>query len=622
MIRLQDTKSVIYKMLVPLLIYIIILSTLWGIFSLSLKLPKRYSSPPTECDIDYWYSVMDEIKNASTLNVTKNESKIIHHDNVPINVTHYYIHSEYYGGRDIKIHVVVMYNGDVAPKPAVLFIHGYGEEWTMFKDYMKDLAKNGYVAVAIDAPGASGNSTPYPNDDPINIVNTTDGPEYSYFYHVAYGVMRTITFMTTLDFIESKRIIVSGISMGGLMTIITGAIDDRVWAIIPIVGAGNYLDSIESGSFANGLVPEEVSLESEKAMNTMKYFDLYAYAQRINKPVLYYVVTNDEYFNLIAFNDTYNAFNTTDKTLIIWPNSNHYGDPYWRDVLLEPMIPWIESKLNNTIYYSVVSTNSTKKNYIVSESISVSTGAIPKGKNIYLVYRDSKAVSSWKIKEMHIREGKYEASIVESDSPQITYYIVIGEYKDGRLIVYASTPIYMVKVRPMLIPLIIVIASIACLLIAIRTYGMSIHQIISEVQKISKEKCIPLVVWLMATSSIYLPSINMAGRKHITIWEILERVKILLRFEAGLITVPPADILAISAIFLIFILYSIRTKKMHLIYAIIILILPHMYTILYVLLAKERLGAGFSIGFYMAISALILAMIHILYPKISKIRKK
>ncbi len=611
-------REILCKFAIPLILYIVVFSTLYGIFNLYLNLPKRYSNPPSESYIDYWYEVMDDIKDATSLNPEINKTRLISYEGVLLNETHYYILSERYGGKDIMIHVVLTYNGNPTPKPCIVLIHGYGGNWTVFKDHMKELAKEGYVVLALDAPGASGNSTDFPSDDPENIVNTTNGPEYGYFYHVAYAVMRTITFATTLSFVDSKTIIVSGVSMGGLMTIITGAVDDRIFAIMPIVAAGNYLDSIYSGSFANGLVPKDVSIESIQAQNTMKFFDLYAYAKRIEKPVLYIAVTNDEYFNLVAFNDTFNAFNTTEKTLIIYPNSNHYGDPYWEDVVLDSVLSWLDGILSGAPRPKILSVEVTKKNYVMASKISVVAQAVALDNKVFLIHRDGTALSKWKISEMRLEEGEYRGEFSIIDSPSATLYVAIGKQEGDRIIILCATPIYSFGVKPLFLPITIIVGGIILLYVSLKTYQMSLREIKEHVLNKIREKKIQLSTWVVATTSIYAPAISMAGRKHLTIWEILERIKILLQCEGKIPVVSPMEVLSIAAIFLVMILYSIRERWLHLAYAAVIILLPHAYTIMFVVPTRDVLGSGFYIGFYLAIIALIIPIAYALFPRLKR----
>ena len=600
------------------LAYIIVMSSLYMIFTYTYILPQRYHSPPTEQDIDFWSDVMGEIRNASTLNVTLESSRFEEISGLKINVTHYKIFSEGYGGRDIWIHVVVMYNGDLTPKPGVLLVHGYGGDWTIFEDYMIELVKHGYVAVALDAPGAGGESTDFPPDDSKYVVNTSDGPEYGYFYHVAYAVMRTITFMETLSFIDSSKIFVGGVSMGGIMSLIVGAVDDRILAAIPIVAAGNYLDSILSGSFANGLAPKDVSLDSKEAINMIRYFDVYAYASKIEKPILYVAVTNDEYFNIVAFNDTYNVIPSKQKTLVIWPNSDHYGYPYWDKKLIDVVLEWLRYVLHGARFPSVGVPSISLKNYVLFKKVEIQVEAEPCDKDVLLVSRGSIALAEWKIHKMYKQGDKYVGSITVSTKPKIALYVAIGEVKGGLWVIYASTPVFIVSCNPLLLPTIIGVSIVMIFVLEFLLLKRKPLDVLNSLIGTVRERWYNLFVWVVATVSIFSPAINVAGRTHIGVWELLERIYVLLECYFGIPVVSPSQIIALAAIFLLLLL-SMDSRKLLIVYPILILILPHLYTILAVMFLGERLGIAFSVAFYMVVVSLVLAIAEILYPRIIRI---
>lgn len=74
-------------------------------------------------------------------------TKLVEFNTIYVKETHYMINSEKYNNVDIWIHVVVMHNNSIESKPCVLLIRGYGGKWSMFKDFMLRLVKDGHYSV-------------------------------------------------------------------------------------------------------------------------------------------------------------------------------------------------------------------------------------------------------------------------------------------------------------------------------------------------------------------------------------------------------------------------------------------------------------------------------------------
>jgi pimeloyl-ACP methyl ester carboxylesterase len=71
----------------------------------------------------------------------------------------------------IEIHVV---EGGAADLPAVLFLHGWPEDWTAFERIMTLLAERAHV-VAIDLPGIGGSATPPSANDKLTLARYVRG---------------------------------------------------------------------------------------------------------------------------------------------------------------------------------------------------------------------------------------------------------------------------------------------------------------------------------------------------------------------------------------------------------------------------------------------------------------
>jgi len=493
-----------------------------------LDFPYRRSKPLEEGFIDFW--PMSEIMNITNLNISieKEEIRVINETELLYRTLYYT--SEVYEGREIRIYALYLELVDAPkPLPTLVFQHGYGGNWKQFEEFLIQFAVQGDIIVfAIDAPGASGKSTDYPPDSPENIINATQSPKGVYFYHVAIAIMRGITYLTTLDSVDSSNIFMSGASMGGVMSFIVGAIDDRVKAIMPIVAAGNYLDSVKSGSLANGMMPNEISMNDPVARNFLRWFDIHHYAKRIHKPVLYMVTTHDEFFTIISANDTYSTIPSKDKTLVIWPNSDHFGKPYWAEKVIDVGILWIKSVLKKARYpviknleYKIFYYGLFTEVHVVLESENLSDGMLP-----VIVNRQGQPLEQWRIIRCKEFGGnRYKATIRAFKSSSINFYGAIAKYgADNHPIIFASSFLIKIKIKPLLFP-------VLCIILTAIFSGI----IITEKVKVNmKERVIcEALLWILSVA-FALPHIIIGGRAELTIWDLFERYRIILNLNEGI----------------------------------------------------------------------------------------
>ncbi|MCD6485359.1 MAG: alpha/beta fold hydrolase, partial [Candidatus Odinarchaeota archaeon] len=380
--------------------------------------PRRRASPENMSfyETDFW-NVSKAINDP--LNITQLSSKIETYNNYRVNVTDILFFSEKYNNIDIYIFGEILIPLDMElPLPGVLIIHGYGGTHNSFVDFALEIVKEGYVAILIDAPGG-GQSTKYPSRDPASVVNTTRGPQDSYFYHVAWAGLRAISVLEQLDEVDKNRIAVTGGSMGGIMSFIIGAIDPRVKATIPIVAGGNLFDLLLSGTLADALTTPELSLNSTNVINFVKYFDVYAYASELQIPVLMLSSTNDEYFTLICLNDTFSII-SSEKWWFLAPNWHHFS----------AYPGWIASgiKFLNYVFKGGAPLPTIEYNTITPsfDNVKVTINGSVDG-NYTLYWRTGLTGDTWKSAVMEQDTSQqYSSQIVPYLSGKITFYIALN----------------------------------------------------------------------------------------------------------------------------------------------------------------------------------------------------
>jgi len=474
------------------------------------QLPKRYATVPSleTFETDFWNITKAETDPLES-NVTKIEEKTVIYNGAArkIDVKEVWFLSEVYGGKRIEIYGLLMQPSNIANKtPAILLLHGYRGSHKGFIEIMEYIAFHNYTVLAIDAPGC-GKSTNFPECIPQNIVNTTQGPQGAYFYHAIWAALRAITFLRSLPEVDTSKIAVSGASMGGIETFIIAAIDPRVSVAIPIVAAGNYENLIRAGTFANGLMPPEVSVNDENARNVMKYFDVIAYAPKIKIPTLMLASTNDEFFTLESTNDTFNMLDASDKILNLAPNWGHFQEyKGWR----ESVLTWLNYHFNKaneslpkiTCRYEVYRGLSTK--VVVKANVSGNY-------ELYLAYRSGSLGETWKVVPMRLENGVWTKKVSLNNPGNLMFYVIA---KRGDL-QFSTTPVYVVKSMSLINFVLVAILLIALVITYIYVRPLLSRKYLNYVAGFA--------AWLLAVLSLYLPWIAIGDRASLTIWELIER---------------------------------------------------------------------------------------------------
>lgn len=130
--------------------------------------------------------------------------------------------------------------------PCVINLHGTGGNKDGQRKLLLELARNGFIAVAIDgryhgerAPaGKAAKSADYV--DAVRRAYENPGREYPFFYDTAWDVMRLIDYLETRDDIDRKRIGVWGFSKGGIEAYLAAAVDPRIAATVSCIGVQSF----------------------------------------------------------------------------------------------------------------------------------------------------------------------------------------------------------------------------------------------------------------------------------------------------------------------------------------------------------------------------------------------
>ncbi|HEX2855478.1 MAG TPA: acetylxylan esterase [Opitutaceae bacterium] len=137
-------------------------------------------------------------------------------------------------------------------RPVVITLHGTGGNKQSDLAFMAELAKAGFIAVAIDAPYHGARSKAGKGSaEYVEALHRTfrTGKEHPFFFDSVWDLMRLIDYLETRDDVDAKRIGLFGISKGGIETYLTAAVDPRVAAAVPCIGVQSFRWAVENNAW-------------------------------------------------------------------------------------------------------------------------------------------------------------------------------------------------------------------------------------------------------------------------------------------------------------------------------------------------------------------------------------
>ncbi len=371
-----------------------------------------------EYDISFWN--LDTVEDApyNLQNISSRVRNVSYQgEQIPMLDWRFTFFSENYSGSPLRIGSILMSpTNHSEPMPSVLFLHGYGSQASDFVPMMLEFVVNGFVALAIDAPGCGQSSMTLPLN-PRTLFNVTSSPQDAHIYHSVWAASRAVGLLERLEYVDDERSVVLGASMGGLQTFILSAIDGRVDAAVPIDACGNFMNSIASGSFLNTVINPAYTADSEMMARLVRWFDPIGYARQIECPVFMLFGTGDEFFPITSFISTYKEV-ASDVTLNIVPNSGHDLVPE-RNVLIRQ---WIHAKLTDDLDTPQFDVWHEMALSPIGYGLSVEVSTDYEG-SLYAVWRTDEPGASWVATKMAPSETGYEAVLSPTNLGSVWFFI-------------------------------------------------------------------------------------------------------------------------------------------------------------------------------------------------------
>ncbi|MFO0908208.1 MAG: alpha/beta fold hydrolase [Isosphaeraceae bacterium] len=137
-------------------------------------------------------------------------------------------------------------------RPAMIVLHGTGGTKEAMMPWLVDLARRGIVGIAIDAryhgervPPARG-ATNYVAAITRAWRARSDEPmEHPFYYDTVWDLWRLVDYLETRPDLDSKRIGMLGISMGGIQTWLAASVDERIAVAVPAIAVQSFRWSLE-----------------------------------------------------------------------------------------------------------------------------------------------------------------------------------------------------------------------------------------------------------------------------------------------------------------------------------------------------------------------------------------
>lgn len=237
--------------------------------------------------------------------------------------------SLFYTGRTLphgksRIHAVVCSSEKGSAKPAVLVIGNYSEPIDM--DCLRDLARNGFVAMGVDLMGKRpfGVQTLYTDElDHCNderhssIFDMSQGVYGNRLYEYALCCRRAITYLCSRSDATSISVITAG--KGAYVGMIVLGVETRVKSAAVLFGSiyRDYPETKLAGEpYDDDSLKQRLDLDAI-GQNWINAFAPQTYAFRIGCPIYVVISANSRYVNLYDTNRTFSRLNEDSRLLIL-----------------------------------------------------------------------------------------------------------------------------------------------------------------------------------------------------------------------------------------------------------------------------------------------------------------
>ena len=148
--------------------------------------------------------------------------------------------------------ILVKDSNATGKRPVVIALHGTGSTKESQLGLLQQLAKLGFIGIAIDGRyhgerNLAGKGSGAYNDAMLRTYRT--GKELPFLYDTVWDVLRLLDYLATRYDVDTKRIALLGFSKGGMETYLAAAVDDRIAVAIPFIGVQSFGWALDNNSW-------------------------------------------------------------------------------------------------------------------------------------------------------------------------------------------------------------------------------------------------------------------------------------------------------------------------------------------------------------------------------------
>ena len=161
--------------------------------------------------------------------------------------------------------------------------------------------------------------------DGYRMFDTITDPRGSWFWGHAVAAMRGVTCLENHPDVDPTRLGMTGFSAGGVVTLISSAVDDRLVAGVPLSGTGAWDVATQSpNAWQHSLLTAAgLTTASEEWTTLIENIDSSRLLHDTNTQVFMVNGSTDEFFPLTAHMATYNAIPESQRRTAIAGNFDH-----------------------------------------------------------------------------------------------------------------------------------------------------------------------------------------------------------------------------------------------------------------------------------------------------------
>lgn len=221
--------------------------------------------------------------------------------------------------------------------PGVVCVHGGGGK--AFKEWAKLWAEKGFAAISMDLRGYGSDNLRLPNGffEPNHqtpyFACYADSTK-DWFFQAVSNVVYAHSLILSFKEVNPQKTAITGVSWGGIITTLVSGLDARFKVACPVYGCGFLYKS-------GGMAPK-ISKEPMLAQEHWKQqYDPSLYVKNAKIPILFVNGTNDAFFYLDQYAETYKLAKNHDVSLRVGLIHGH--QPAW---LVPEVQNYIAYKLN------------------------------------------------------------------------------------------------------------------------------------------------------------------------------------------------------------------------------------------------------------------------------------